>query len=26
MDIESIKKAAKYAFDCTGKVPGVESI
>lgn len=26
MDIESIKKAAKHAFDCTGKVPGVESI
>ena len=26
MDIESIKKAGKYAFDCTGKVPGVDSI
>ena len=25
MDIESIKKTAKFAFDCTGKVPGVRT-
>jgi hypothetical protein len=26
MNVEKIKNSAKFAFDCTGKVAGVESL